>query len=562
MTIIPEISRKVPMMFRAQINGRCQLQRITRDEESHAQRWVDEWTEKTYPNPPEFGPDVQTRIYNLTWRFVTNAGQDDGVIRPVIGAKGYPFYPGSSMKGIFRQACTPNQADRYCGKDLARNSFQPGILRFHGGYPVDTEWTDHLLDIVHPQQDWQVKDDEKSSGAFVQISLYKPTIQFGISSTVTLEDEEWQTIWSIWEKALSSGIGCRVSAGYGQPAQRSGEVLYRAQLKGQGQAAKLIDGTGEFRPNVFRAAIRGHALRIFGGLTDADTADRLVEQLFGGVRGQGTVGLLSMVFRESYLDLDTFGQGAYAQPIYDVEGDLIWLLTQNLDRPDHQDTLKKLIAALTRFAMLLGGFGKSWRRADHRLFYEDYYEDSYKPLIGCHWQWLGERSLLNDVQVRKLEKVGEFIDKVRQIAEEWMQLQDITPNPEHWADWREAWHPDNVQVWGREVKEAEDCEAIRWLHGPYQEAIPNARIPERSIYRSSVTGQVSQIGRLWHRMYPLVRLLKNPADPNGRPLPKTTQQYLELLTFFPNDSREAIDLLQFLEDQQNRSGGFQKLWGN
>jgi CRISPR-associated protein Cmr6 len=33
-----------------------------------------------------------------------------------------------------------------------------------------------------------------------------------------------------------------------------------------------VDGTGEFRPNVFRAAIRGHALRIFGGLTDERTA--------------------------------------------------------------------------------------------------------------------------------------------------------------------------------------------------------------------------------------------------------------------------------------------------
>lgn len=50
---------------------------------------------------------VQTRTYNLTWRFITNSGQDDGVIRPAIGAKGWPYYPGSSMKGIFRRACTP-----------------------------------------------------------------------------------------------------------------------------------------------------------------------------------------------------------------------------------------------------------------------------------------------------------------------------------------------------------------------------------------------------------------------------------------------------------------------
>ena len=69
--------------------------------------------------------------------------------------------------------------------------------------------------------------------------------------------------------------------------------------------------------------------------------------------------------------------------------------------------------ALTCFAMLLGGFGKSWRRADHRLFFPEYYPNFFndtgedrKPLIGCHWQWLGERALLGDVQVRKLETLG------------------------------------------------------------------------------------------------------------------------------------------------------------
>jgi hypothetical protein len=50
-----------------------------------------------------------------------------------------------------------------------------------------------------------------------------------------------------------------------------------------------------------------------------------------------------------------------------VEGELIWHLTQTL-ATEERDALTKLIAALTRFAMLLGGFGKSWRRADHRLF--------------------------------------------------------------------------------------------------------------------------------------------------------------------------------------------------
>lgn len=64
------------------------------------------------------------------------------------------------------------------------------------------------------------------------------------------------------------------------------ETLYRVKLKGQGQASKLLDGTGEFRPNIFKATLQGYALRIFGGLTDENTAERLFETLFGGVEGE------------------------------------------------------------------------------------------------------------------------------------------------------------------------------------------------------------------------------------------------------------------------------------
>jgi CRISPR-associated protein Cmr6 len=561
MTLVPDAASKVPLMFRAQINGRCQLQRLIKGEEPDAQRWADEWVDKTYPDAPaipEADPLVQSRVYALTWRFVTNSGQDDGVIRPVMGAKGWPFYPGSSMKGIFRRACTPEQADRYCGKSLPGGDFEPGSLRFLGGYPTDTAWTENLVDIIHPQQDWQVKSSSKAGGAFCQISLYKPELRFGISTRDRTIN--WDEVWQIWEQALSTGIGCRVCSGYGQPEHHTGTVLYRGKLKGQGQAAKLFDGTGEFRPNIFRAAIRGHALRIFGGLTDEDSADRLVNQLFGSAIDKGTVGLLSMNFRDTTLEIDSFGQGSYEQPTYAVEGDLIWFLTQPLP-PDQEDTLKKLIAALTRFAMLLGGFGKSWRRADHRKFYEDYYDQGRKPLIGCHWEWVGERSQVLDIPVRKLDKVGDCIDKVRQCASDWMQVQRSQPNQP--APWREAWHPGKVQVWGRLANDVEDCEAIRWLHAAYRKAVPSARIAEGSIYQSSVTGRVergnSQVGRIWHRMYPVVRLVKNPDDPNGKPLPKKTPQYFELLTVFPDDSPQSDDLLDFLTN--DKSHKFEKLWG-
>jgi len=49
-----------------------------------------------------------------------------------------------------------------------------------------------------------------------------------------------------------------------------------------------------------------------------------------------------------------------------------------------------------------------------------------------------------------------------------------------------------------------------------------------------------QIGRIWHRMYPIDRA------------------YLEILTIFPEDSQKCDQLLQFIYDEP---GDFWLLWG-
>jgi CRISPR-associated protein Cmr6 len=556
MTIISDAAQKMPMMFRAQIDGRCQLQRIPRDIDPDIVRWASEWVERSEPTVPEFGAGIESRAYQLTWRFVTNGGQDDGVIRPVIGARGIPFYPGSSMKGAFRQSCdrggiASEKIRKYCGDD---RDLSPGILRFHGGYPTSTDWTKQLVDIVHPQQEWQVKThntQSKSGGAFVQISLYQPELRFGISSTQPLTLEEWATIWEIWEQALSLGLGCRVCAGYGQPKTHTRNVLSRMSLRGQGSVSQLLDRTAEFRPNIFRAGLRGHALRIFGGLTDANQAEELVDILFGGIsRDRGAqVGLLAMAFRELKPPIVT-------DETYDVAGELCWLLTQSITA-DEEAILKKLVKRLMQFAMLLGGFGKSWRRANHELFLPSYDEHP----IGCHWSWYGNRSPLTDNPARKLDDVKTAIDRVRATAIEWMTYRGKTTAAP--ADWRESWYPENVQVWGRVADRADESEAIEWLHGKAYSSDYDSRgrpLPQQ-IRRTSITGgdinRSLNMGRLWHRMYPVVLRKPDPNQPD-RFLPNPMPRYLELLTLFPNDTAEFDRFLQYLAQEQN---DFQLLWG-
>lgn len=581
---IPDAYKKVPMMFRAQVDGRSQLQYLDPDkkkakEDQDVELWVDEWIDKAGLIPVEEAEDVQTptygaKSYQISWRFVTNGGQDDGMLRPVIGAAGIPFYPGSSMKGAFRQACQQMERDKqvpsgtcddYCGSET---DITPGALRFLGAYPTNN-WTEGLLDLVHPQQGWQVKTLDtkakpKGESAYAQISLYQPTLRFAISSPKPLSSDQWQQIWQIWERAIAAGLGSKVSNGYGQAGKTSHRVIYRVRIKGQGQAAKRIDDTGEFRHNIFRATLRGHALRVFGGLTDRETAEELVDDLFGGIqRKEPTVGLLGLQFRESKLDISAFGSGNYAQPAYQVEGELTWFLTKSLDpspekASELETTLKKLVAKLMQFAMLTGGFGKSWRRVDHRIFFEEYYEDDNKALIGCHWEWLGENAQRRNVQVSRLDKVGEFLNGVRQIARDWIQAQKKPLRETDWAkDWREAWHPSNVQVWGRVAESRDDSVAVQWFHQPYRAEIRGIQ-SEGSIYKSPLTGKIGQISLIWHRMYPLVLLKKDPDNPQ-KPIVKPTPRYLELITIFPDDSDEASNFLDFLETHPE---GFEQLWGN
>ncbi|WP_324633260.1 hypothetical protein [Phormidium sp. CCY1219] len=236
------------------------------------------------------------------------------------------------------------------------------------------------------------------------------------------------------------------------------------------------------------------------------------------------------------------------EPTYEVAGKLQWLLRRSLPE-SQQNILLTLMRLLMRFAMLLGGFGKSWRRADHRLFNKEYYEQNEtKPLIRCHWQW-DKSSLINENKVRKLDHVAPFLNHIRTTASDWIKICGITPTPDSPTDWREAWHPDNVQVWGRFSQGREDCKAVQWLHKPYQKFDRYLRQQTQTIKQTSVTGSINQIGRLWHRMYPVVRV--NTTMENGKQKRRAipTKNFMELLTMFPDDSQECTNFLNFLHEE-------------
>ena len=524
--------REIPLMFQAPVKGRGQIQYIA--EPKQVYRWVDEWTEGAGKEVPRFAADAKTKEYKITWRFVSNSGQDEDIIRPVIAGNGFPYYPGASMKGAFLRACTPEQAKRYCGGQLNPSTTQPGILRFHGGYPQDDSWKEQeLVDVVHPQEDWQIKGNEAHS-AFIQISLHEPTLVFGISSTKILNDSEWITIWGIWEKALERGIGSRVSAGYGQPVKHPETKLLSVGLCGQGLASQLINKSGEFRPNMFKAALRGHTLRLFSSVTDEASATELTRELWGGFRGKNgaVVGLLGIAFNAVELEIDKYRYRNNTMPIYDLENGNLHILCMRKVSDEYKKELGALVFKLLQFSLLFAGFGKSWRRVDHRIFFPEYLKDNYKPMIGCHWEFV-ERAEKLYVPTNSLDNITKFLESLNSTITKWVVANGKKTN-NNISDWREIWHPNKVQVWARVAEDEDDSLAVGWFHAPYKN--------NQSIKGSALTGKIGQIGRTWHRMYPRYRKL-----PDGK-MRRIGNEYVEILTIFPDTSDTTKDFIRFLSN--------------
>jgi len=568
-------SDRVPLMFQSQLEGRGKIQYA--GDADPASQWVKQWLESCPPVPesadesvpvwmrgrtkspvkmPEFGRGVETKQYTISWRLVTNSGQDEDVIRPVIGAKGLPFYPGSAMKGAFWRVCPPEKREEYCGGEVnqdGQKTTKPGILRFHGGIPADMSWAEkqRLVDVVHSQQKRQVMENTTTS-ANVQISLYQCPLKFGISSNKSLSKKEWDEIWQIWEKALGQGIGSRVSAGYGRMAEveSANRVLLSVNLNGCGLTSQLLNKTPEFRPNMFKAALRGHTLRLLAGVTDANTAKQLTKKLWGGIGENrddsgAIVGQLGIIFTADELD---FGEHRYkpnagktvVMPTYDLQAGKLDLICLSNTYPEKE--LKKFVTYLVKFSLLLGGFGKSWRRVDHSLFLPEYFKRNDKPAIGCHWKFNEDsHDLYVTAATDDLKNIAKFLVEGREKAIEWLKLNDLKPSGLV-TDWREVWHPSKVQVWGRVAENRNSSKAIHWFHSAYSGT--------QSIKQSNLTGKLSNIGRIWHRMYP--RYVKTKTGE----LKQKKQEYVELLTIFSDESKSTQNFLDYLATTSD----FIKLW--
>jgi CRISPR-associated protein Cmr6 len=110
-------------------------------------------------------------------------------------------------------------------------------------------------------------------------------------------DTNWKEVETIFWEAIALGVGGKTSIGYGlgghndqRPAiVPSGKAKTNVMLIGQGVSSTLRSGEAEFRPNLFKASLRGHLQRLLAGVIgDRKKLDPHIDHLFGSSSSLGS----------------------------------------------------------------------------------------------------------------------------------------------------------------------------------------------------------------------------------------------------------------------------------
>ncbi|MEM8613105.1 MAG: hypothetical protein AAGF93_13880 [Cyanobacteria bacterium P01_H01_bin.105] len=509
-------SERVPMMYRAQIDGRCSLHFAGKDNQD-LDNWLEQWTHAGAQNQshyqhqePKLGWDGS--IYRIEvefpWRLFSDCGQDS-IARPVIGKNGIPVIPGSSVKGLFRRVCDEEQLEKYCGGAQGLDPSTVGF-RFHGAYPVGN-WCDRIADLVHPQQSRQVEHKGDAS-AYALISLYRPQMVFEFSAAEHTQ-VDWQEIHELLKAALQQGVGGKTSTGYGMGGHEPGQApnypppVRMVRLAGMGTKSVLRTDIPEFRPNLFKATLRSHTQRLLGGLcANRQVVDTAVRNFFGSSERPGKIqitwddrsnndpkiedysvsGILK--FADNPANRNKSASGTPTKT-YNIPGVL---------RFSGNPTDVEFLFQILQFAYTMGGFGKSWRRVWHKEFYPDYPKLN-KFHIGCHWE-------SRDIVVPKSsEELAIFIDDLIQKCQHVIQSANNRP-----SSWAETWHRDRVAVFSHLTSSSTAIKLFHYKAFKNTIAVGGRKPKPKELSVSSV----------WHRM-----------------LPVSEAKFLEIVTLFHKDTQ-------------------------
>lgn len=277
------------------------------------------------------------------------------------------YIPGSSIRGLVRAWASPDIKQRMFELlgNQENNSITAGKIEFFDAWP--TQPTKLTLDIVNPQQDFQVYHQGQST----PLSLYtlgdsktKVAITVAIRGTKNATAEEVNEVWDWVKQALSLyGVGSRTASGYGSLKPKTSLHLksdpnvtikeFDFTLYSQGNAGPNIQEM-EFRPSHWRGWLRSWLLRFFLGVMSQDNAQKTVGELMGTLEPETRKGCV----RLEMITGEIWGKVSENNPrFYSWNGKL------KVSAPT--EILNKIILPIIRFAVMVGGVGRGWRRPLH-----------------------------------------------------------------------------------------------------------------------------------------------------------------------------------------------------
>ena len=433
------------------------------------------------------------------------------------------------LKGLFRRVCSAEQAVLYCGDE---EKLSPGILRFHGAYPID-DWAAtkevtirkrgsdiketryRMVDVVHPQQKRQVEginNNRNKATALAIISFYQPSFIFEFSSASS--EIDWQEVEQLILNAVLKGIGGKTSTGYGLgghlPSQSATLPDYPLNIpfSATGVSPLLRNDEPEFRPNLFKATLRGHFTRLLSGVCNNEKAiTKEVDRFFGSYTSPGIVQIYWESQKEEYNTTST-------NATYETEG-ILHIKAPPLER--------KFLELVLKFGFIMGGFGKSWRRVDHKKFYPEYKKLSQGINIGCHWE-CQDSTWCNITTIKDLK---DFFENLHEYCNSRLGSKNLD-----FIRLKETWHPQRVSVYSKIVA---NSKVVRLFHNDIFKQTPAIGGKNVGDTRPKFVSSV------WHRMLPI-----------------NNNQYLEIVTIFHHNrsawkhQEEGNQLKNFVKELKDK----------
>ena len=254
-----------------------------------------------------------------------------------------------------------------------------GKIEFLDAWPETA--TKLTLDIVNPQQEFQVYHQ----GQCTPLSLYTlgngrdkiPVIVAirGIPEKAT--EEEVNEVWEWVQQALGLyGVGSRTASGYGSlKLPNSAQKLthdpdypvkqFEFSLYSQGSAGPDTK-TMELRPSHWRGWLRSWLMRFFLGVMPENLAKLTVAELMGEIdAGDGNS-------RKGCVRLQMIQGKPWEEKSENQPPFYLWKGKLQISAP--KDILNKIILPIIRFAVMVGGVGRGWRRPLHIFCMNNGYE--------------------------------------------------------------------------------------------------------------------------------------------------------------------------------------------